>query len=169
MGYYAKSWKIGGVTAGPITPSPMGNGVYTILFERCNGATLEKLEAIDWEKPPVRRLPACREKRGLPEGYGFALEGISYSHSTKTYTATVKVLEQYLGDVTGYAAQVEELTAAKQALTADKAALADQLAEADEAAISLYEQLAEADETAIALYGQLEAAEAAKKGEEVSA
>lgn len=165
MALYGKNITIDGIPCGMLTRG-VANGEYLAVFER-EHASLEQVEGINWARPTVKYKRAC--DRILPEGYGFQVQRIAYDSGCRTWTVTFRADRQYLGDVTGYAAQVEELTAAKQALTADKAALADQLAEADEAAISLYEQLAEADETAIALYGQLEAAEAAKKGEEVSA
>ena len=47
----------------------------------------------------------------LPTGYGFAVQDISYSSGTRSYTVSLKVAEQFLGDVAGFQAQVDELTA----------------------------------------------------------
>ena len=69
------------------------------------------------------------------------MKDIDYSMGTKTYHVTLKVREQSLGDVTGYQAQIDALEGDRARLQADKAALTDQLAEADETAIALYEAL----------------------------
>ena len=107
---FVKHWKIDGLIAGPITRHGGVNGSYSILFERANGATIEKIEAIHWDKPTVQRLPACRENEtGLPEGYGFQLGNIAYHHNTGHFEVTVATAKQYLGDVTGYQARIEEL------------------------------------------------------------
>lgn len=124
MSCFGKHWKIGGLIAGPITRHGSVNGSYSILFERENGATLERIEAIDWDRPTVQRLPACRESEtGLPEGYGFHLAGIEYLHNTRHFNVTVTTARQYLGDVTGYQARLEELEG-------QSAALSGQVAEA---------------------------------------
>lgn len=114
-----------------------GNGEYRLLFQRPE-ASLERIEAINWARPHLSG--PCE----LPSGYGFELTGLDYAMGTKTFTATVRVKEQYLGDVTGYQSQIEALKADRAALTADKAALERELAEADETAIALYEELAAA-------------------------
>lgn len=97
------------------------NGRYTVLVERCR-ATLEQIEAIDWSHPTIT---AGKEQPGLglPEGYGFELVSIEYSSVSDNYTITVAVAKQFLGDVTGYVAQVEEL---QQAATEKDATIAQQ-------------------------------------------
>lgn len=118
MSGFGKYWKIGGLIAGPITRHGSVNGSYSILFGRENGAALEGIEAIDWAQPTVRRLPACpKNEAGLPEGYGFELAGIEYHHSTRHFDVTVTTAQQYLGDVTGYQARIEELEGQSAALS----------------------------------------------------
>lgn len=115
---FGKHWKIDGLIAGPITRHGGVNGSYSILFERANGATIEKVEAIDWSSPTVQRLPACPENEaGLPEGYGFKLANIEYHHNTGHFEVTVATAKQYLGDVTGYQARIEELEGQAEALS----------------------------------------------------
>ena len=110
MSGFGKHWKIGGLIAGPITRNGSVNGSYSIIFERSSGAALEGIEAIDWSSPTVQRLPACPENEaGLPEGYGFQLGNIAYHHNTGHFEVTVATAKQYLGDVTGYQARIEEL------------------------------------------------------------
>ncbi len=110
MSIFGKHWKIGGLIAGPIQRNGAVNGSYSIIFERENGAALESIEAIDWARPSVQRLPVCREgETGLPEGYGFDLANIEYHHGGGYFVATVTTAKQYLGDVTGYQARIEEL------------------------------------------------------------
>lgn len=106
---YGKHWKIDGLIAGPITRHGSVNGSYSILFERANGVTLEKIEAVNWDKPNIQELPGNRGLPGLPEGYGFELGNIEYHHNTGLFTVTVTTAKQYLGDVTGYQARIEEL------------------------------------------------------------
>lgn len=80
------------------------NGQYQAVFER-ERAGLEEIEAIHWSRPVLEGDSL------LPAGYGFAVEHISYSSVNRCYTVSLKVAKQYLGDVTGFQAQVEELTA----------------------------------------------------------
>lgn len=152
MSVFGKYWKIGGLIAGPIMRHGNVNGSYSIIFERENGATLEGIEAIDWAKPDIERLPACQDcETFLPEGYGFTMEKVTYDSECRSFTVMLQTAKQYLGDVTGYQAQLEELREAKAvleeanaALTAGRASLERQLAEADEAAIAMYEALSAA-------------------------
>lgn len=120
---FGKHWKIDGLIAGPITRHGGVNGSYSILFERANGATIEKIEAIHWDKPKIQELPANRGRPGLPEGYGFQLGNIEYHHNTEHFNVTVTTARQYLGDVTGYQARIEELEG-------QSAALSEQVSEA---------------------------------------
>ena len=100
MSTYGKHWKIDGLISGPILEG-RENGSYRILFER-EHASLDQIEAVHWDHPSIQRLP---------EGYGFTLVDIEYQHSTQVFFAKVKTARQYLGDVTGYQAQIDELTA----------------------------------------------------------
>ena len=101
--------KIDGVRCALITRGT-ANGEYTLLFDR-RLVTLEQIEAINWAKPEL-----TGDYDPLPAGYGFEATGITYSSSDQTYRVQLRVLRQYLGDVTGYQAQVAELegTVAKQ-------------------------------------------------------
>lgn len=80
------------------------NGRYQAVFER-ERASLEEIEAINWAQPVIEGDTL------LPAGYGFTVEDISYSSNTRSYTVSLKVAEQFLGDVAGFQAQVDELTA----------------------------------------------------------
>lgn len=80
------------------------NGRYQAVFER-ERASLEEIEAINWAQPIIKGDTL------LPVGYGFTAEDITYSSNTRSYTVSLKVAEQFLGDVAGFQAQVDELTA----------------------------------------------------------
>ena len=107
-------WEIDGVGAAFITRGD-ANGRYCITFER-EVASLEQIENIEWSNPVIRRLTDYEGELGLPGGYGFELVNICYCHGTRTFVAEIKIGRQYLGDVSGYQAQVEDLahTAAEQ-------------------------------------------------------
>lgn len=87
-----------------------GNGQYEAVFQRCD-ATLEDIEGIDWSRPVVTEAGDRYRACPLPEGYGFTVEDITYYHGTETWTVHLRTARQFLGDVTGYQAQVEELAA----------------------------------------------------------
>jgi len=140
MSTFAKCWKIGGVIAGPVRRNGVG-GSYSVIFERENGATLEKIEAIDWSRPAVQELPGDQGQPGLPENYGFKLGDIRYDHTGRYFEATVTTDRQYLGDVTGYQARIDELSAQNEERGERIGALERELAEADETAIALYEAM----------------------------
>ena len=108
-GAFGERWKIDGVTAGPITRGGV-NGQYTIIFERCY-TSLEEIETINWSKPTLEYIWPYGSEAGLPEGYGFSVEGIDYNSGGKYYRVTVKTEFQYLGDVTGYQEQIAALEA----------------------------------------------------------
>ena len=121
----------------------MGNGRYVAVFERCR-AGLDQLETIRWDRPVIEPVEgrACI----LPAGYGYEAKDIQYKWCTDTYEVTLEVQGQYLGDVTGYVAQVEELTTRSAGQRLEIARLRDQLSEADEALIALYEASLPAEE-----------------------
>lgn len=129
---YGKHWKIDGLIAGPITRRGRDSGSYSILFERANGVTLEKIEAVNWDKPNIQELPGNRGLPGLPEGYGFELESIEYHYNTRHFTVTVTTAKQYLGDVTGYQARIEELEGQNTALSGQVTKAEDQPAGEEE-------------------------------------
>lgn len=87
-----------------------GNGQYEVVFQRCDAA-LEDIEGIDWARPAVTEATDRYLSDPLPEGYGFTVEDITYYHGTETWTVHLRTARQFLGDVTGYQAQVEALTA----------------------------------------------------------
>ena len=148
MGFFGKHWKIDGVMAAFVRRS-FENGQYQILFEREN-ASLEQIEAINWERPVIEKLTNRDNEAGLPEGYGFDLVKITYDSNTRSYTATVQTARQYLGDVTEYQAQVETLqrdAAQKDAAILEKEHTIQQQA----AAISAMEQAGTAEQVAVRL------------------
>lgn len=145
MNMYNGKVKIDGVMCSLIIDGHK-NGEYIVYFERTY-ATIEQIEAINWRRPTLNG--PCE----LPRGYGFEVKNIEYSMGTRTYHVTLQVQEQYLGDVTGYQAQIDALEADKARLQTEKTAL-----EADKT--TLEGQLAEADETAIALFEELESVRA---------
>ena len=87
---------------------------------------MEDIESIDWAEPDIQGASV------LPAGYAFVVKEITYRQGECSYAVTVQVDRQYLGDVTGYQAQVASLQA-------EISELETQLAAADELAISLYE------------------------------
>lgn len=138
MGFYGKDITIDGIVCG-ILSRGIRNGEYRAVFER-EHASLEQIEAINWARPEVKCKRAC--DKILPEGYGFTVEDISYDSGCRAYTVTLRTDNQYLGDVTSYQAQLEELRAEKAAQAEQINGLEQQLAEADEAAIALYDMYA---------------------------
>jgi len=153
MSLYGKKYKIDGVPCGIILRGG-ANGQYQAVFER-EFASLEDIEAIHWDQPVVEG------DSPLPAGYGFEVGNISYDSGTRSYTVTINVARQYLGDVTGYVAQVEELESQSTAQRQEIADLQSQLAETDEALIALYEAQAVTQEE--------QAQDNAQEGGEVSA
>lgn len=136
MGLYGQHWKFDGVPAAFVTRGS-DNGHYNILFER-EFASIEQIDAINWSRPIIEHLVEQTEL-GLPEGYGFEVVNVSYYNGTRTYTVELKTAKQYLGDVTGYQAQIDELdqvVAQKEATIAEQSAAISakdaQLAEKDE-------------------------------------
>ena len=108
-----------------------GNGHYLAVFER-DRASLEEIEAIHWEKPVIDG--ECY----LPAGYGFTVTDISYSSGTRSYTVSLKVAEQFLGDVAGFQAQVDELTASAAAAQAETESVRQELREQETALAAAY-------------------------------
>lgn len=105
----AKKWIINGVPAETIWRNKEVNGSYTVHFCK-DDATLADIEGIDWAHLVVKRELGNDERfHCLPEGYGFKLNSVNYVGSMNQYIAEISVLKQYLGDVTGYQAQIEEM------------------------------------------------------------
>ena len=101
MSLYGSKIQIDGVACGLVMRGGV-NGQYLVVFER-ELATLEQVEAINWERPTIEG--DCI----LPVGYGFRVSDIRYSAATRSYTVVLQVGEQYLGDVTAYQSQVAQL------------------------------------------------------------
>lgn len=86
------------------------DGGYRLVFP--HDTALSQIEALDWEHPVVQIIGDPREGYPyLPEGCGFECESISYSSVPRYWTVEIKLGKQYLGDVTGYQAQIDTLEA----------------------------------------------------------
>ena len=122
MSLYGDKFKIGGLSCGLVLRGGI-NGEYRVVFER-EYASLEQIEALEWDPPTIEG--ECI----LPAGYGFTVKDIQYSAATRSFTVVLQVKEQYLGDVTGYQAQVAELQGVLQSqqntIDSQAAALAEQ-------------------------------------------
>lgn len=136
MSLYGQHWKIDGVQAAFIMRGTQ-NGRYRVLFERAF-ASIEQIEAINWAHPAIEHTNlACPDEIGLPDGYGFNIVRISYDSGNRSYTAEVEVASQYLGDVTGYQAQIDELD---QAVAEKNAALGEKDATISAQAVTIQEK-----------------------------
>ena len=124
MSKLGKRWEFDGVPAAFVTRSAV-NGHYCITFER-EEASLEQLENIQWATPSIVRLTDHEGELGLPEGYGFEITDIRYQHSGRYFVVEVRTAQQYLGDVTVYQAQIDDLT---QTIRQQQTALDSQTAE----------------------------------------
>lgn len=149
MGLYGVCARIDGVPCGLIMRDPAANGKYRVVFER-ERTSIEQIEAINWAAPSIeaKEGKVCL----LPEGYGFEMVRITYDSNVRSYTVELKTAQQYLGDVTGYQAQVEELTAGLAAKQREADGLSNTIALKNSEVSLLNAQLAEADELAISLY-----------------
>lgn len=108
MSFFGKHWKFDGVQAAFVMRG-VQNGRYTVVFER-EYASIEDIEGIDWAHPTIEHTDTrCPDELGLPEGYGFEVVKISYNSNDRSYRVDLQVESQYLGDVTGYQAQVADL------------------------------------------------------------
>ena len=77
MSLYGEHWKIDDVTVGMIQRGSE-NGCYRVIIER-EYAELPQIEAISWQQPVIEHLrPEVPDEMGLPEGYGFTVERITY-------------------------------------------------------------------------------------------
>ena len=101
--YYSNKTSIDGVRCTVSPEGGLGSGKFRALFER-ELASLEQIEAIHWDMPQI-----AGDSAGLPAGCGYQVDDITYAHATCTYHATFHVQTQYLGDVSGYQAQVSQL------------------------------------------------------------
>lgn len=143
MSLYGETWRIDGVSAGMILRGNV-NGHYKVVIER-EFAELAQIEAIHWEKPTVEHLRTDRPaETGLPEGYGFQVTDITYDHTARSYTVELQTAEQYLGDVTGYQAQVAQMQSQMEELTRQAAAAQTQAQQAEQEAQEREDGLMEA-------------------------
>ena len=138
MSLYGTGLTIGGVTCGMVMRGS-ANGRYIAVFER-EYASLEDIEAIDWSRPEV--VGECV----LPAGYGFTVVDITYTHSERCYKVMLDVGEQYLGDVTGYTAQVSQLQEELTEAQAETAALQAQAREEEAELAAAYKEGVNTDE-----------------------
>lgn len=158
MSKFGETWRIDGVTAAYIAAGP-ANGQYQVVFER-SSAELTDIEGINWESPIVEPLRAdCPALTGLPQGYGFTVTDITYDHSSRSYTVTVQVAKQYLGDVSAYTAQVSELEQQLSDLTEQMADAQAQAEQAQAQVIEAQAQAAEAQSQAKQAQAQMEQAQ----------
>ena len=166
MSKFGETWRIDGVTAAYIAAGP-ANGQYQVVFER-SSAELTDIEGINWESPIVEPLRAdCPALTGLPQGYGFTVTDITYDHSSRSYTVTVQVAKQYLGDVSAYTAQVSELEQQLSDLTEQ---MADAQAQAEQAQAQVIEAQAQMEQAqAQAAQAQAEAEDAQSQVQQAQA
>lgn len=173
MGFYGKHWKFDGVQAAFVMRG-VQNGRYRVLFER-EHASLEDIERIDWAHPTAEHTnPRCPDELGLPEGYGFEVVDISYNSNNRSYTVELQVESQYLGDVTGYQAQVSDLEKqveeAQGQVTEAQAQAEEARAQVETAQAQVQEAQAQAAEaTAQAETAQAQAEEAKTQAAEAQA
>ena len=114
---------------------PLGDYIRKIYPRWIHEALREALQADDLE---IRTATLDMPEQGLPEGYGFQVERISYDHTSRSYTVVLRTARQYLGDVTGYQAQVEELQAQVTAAQGQAAAAAAELTDQEAALAAAY-------------------------------
>ena len=103
-------WEIDGVPAAFITRGAV-NGRYRVTFERAE-ASMEQIEQINWANPTLTNVSGSEQEPGLPIGYGFVLADLRYQHSNRIFMAELQTAQQYLGDVAGYQAQIQQLNEA---------------------------------------------------------
>lgn len=96
------------------------NGIYHVYFDR-KDATLDQIERIDWAHPTL-----VGTGDNLPGNYGYQIDDIAYLHPYRRFAVRLKVLQQYLWDVTGYQAEIQELEASLATAQEEKAAAQEQ-------------------------------------------
>ena len=123
--FYGKKWTIDSIPTGFVQRS--GTEEYTVRFER-ECASLDEIEKINWAKPEIASL--ANETCSLPQG-GFDVVGITYNHSERTFDVTLRLKAEFFGDVSAYAAELAEKTAAIEEQKQTIAGLGDDLAAAE--------------------------------------
>ena len=150
-------WKIDGVSAGPIDRVHGKNGEYRVIFERVY-ASLEDIETINLSQPAIEYVGVHKSEPGLPEGYGFEVLKIEYVSGTKHYVVSLKTASQYLGDVTGYQAQIADLESAAaekdSTISTQATQLQDQATTIEAQASQLQDQAATIGEQATTIEAQ---------------
>lgn len=111
------------------------NGHYIVRFDKAD-TTLEQVEAIDWEHPVLENAGD-----NLPSHYGYEVENISYLYRDNKFVVLLKVQEQYLGDVSGYQAEISDLESSLATTQAEKAAAQAQAQQAESAAAAAQAQV----------------------------
>ena len=101
-------WEIDGVHAAFVTRGS-ANGRYCVTFERSE-ASLDQIEQINWSNPALNRMTESSSELALPFGYGFDLVDLRYQHSTQLFVAELQVAQQYMGDVSDYQVQIQQMT-----------------------------------------------------------
>lgn len=152
--FYSNNTTIDGVRCTVSPVGGLGSGKFRALFER-ELASLEQIEAIHWDMPQI-----TGDSAGLPEGCGYQVDDITYAHGTRTYQANFHVLTQYLGDVSGYQAQVAQLETDLEAAHEDTAAAQQEAQQAREAAQTAQQEAQAAQEQVTVLEDSLETAQA---------
>ena len=152
--YYSNKTTIDGVRCTVSPVEGLGSGKFRALFER-ELASLEQIEAIHWDMPQI-----TGDSAGLPEGCGYQVDDITYSNNTLTYQVSFHVQTQYLGDVSGYQAQVAQLETDLESAHEDTAAAQQEAQQAREAAQAAQQEAQAAQEQVTALEGSLDAAQA---------
>ena len=152
--YYSNNTTIDGVRCTVSPVGGLGSGKFRALFER-ELASLEQIEAIHWDMPQI-----TGDSAGLPEGCGYQVDDITYAHGTRTYQANFHVLTQYLGDVSGYQAQVAQLETDLEAAHEDTAVAQQEAQQAREAAQTAQQEAQAAQEQVTVLEDSLETAQA---------
>ena len=115
-------------------------GHYIVRFDKAD-ATLEQIEGIDWAHPTL-----VGTGDSLPSSYGYEVEDIQYRYQYGNFQVHLKVKQEYLGDVTAYAAQVSQLQDQLDTAQEEKAAAQAQAKTAAEKAAAAQEQAAETAE-----------------------
>ena len=110
MAFFGRNYKIGGLYCGHIMRMGAHGQTYQIAFER-EFATLEQIEAIDWEHLTVETLPTASVPCPLSADYAYKLIKIDYNSDGRYYTASVQMARRLWGDVTGYQAEIDTLQA----------------------------------------------------------
>lgn len=152
--FYSNKTIIDGIRCTVSPVGGLGSGKFRALFER-ELASLEQIEAIHWDMPQI-----TGDSAGLPEGCGYQVDDITCSNNTLTYQVSFHVQTQYLGDVSGYQAQVAQLETDLESAHEDTAAAQQEAQQAREAAQAAQQEAQAAQEQVAALEGSLDAAQA---------